>query len=83
MTQEDCNAWDATQFWSGEWWPGYSTVWIMNMAHRQAGLNTILSQKLYETVGGPIWMRTNVNDRSRQEWEVHSCIWNGVAQKDC
>jgi hypothetical protein len=83
VTQEFCSPFDPNQQWAGEWWPGFSTVWIMNLGHRRAGLNTILTQVLRETVGSPIWMETNINDGIRQEWEVQSCFWSGKEQKDC
>jgi hypothetical protein len=31
VTQELCDVNSNTQWFSGEWWPGYSTVWIRNL----------------------------------------------------
>lgn len=81
VTQEQCDNSDNQQ-WAGEWWPGYSTVWIRNLAYHKSTSTAILSQ--YETaVGSPIQMLDFVNDPYRQEWELHSCLFNGAEQKDC
>jgi hypothetical protein len=85
VTQEVCNPYDDTQLWSSRAF----TVWdvrqveIRNLAHYEANLNTVLSQKILETVGSPIWMETKVNDFSRQVWQIHTCLLNGVEQKYC
>ncbi len=83
VTQEPCDINSNTQWWSGEWWPGYSTVWIRNLEHHRAGRTTMLSQMHFQIVGSHIWLENFVNDASRQEWEVHSCVFNGVEQKNC
>jgi hypothetical protein len=43
----------------------------------------VLSQTRTEIVGSFAWLENLVNNASRQEWEVHSCIFNGAEQKDC
>ncbi len=82
VIQQHCDTADEKQRWAGEWWPDFSTAWIRNLAFHWAEKNTILSQ-IDPEVGSPIWMEHNRDDRWRQEWEVQTCIWNGVEQKDC
>lgn len=83
VTQEFCSNFDAGQKWAGVWPPGSGTLTLINFAHFNAGLNTVLSQKLFEVVGSPIWMETNFNNQTRQKWQLQSCIWSGVEQRDC
>jgi hypothetical protein len=83
VTQEPCDINSNTQWWSGEWWPGYSTVWIRNLEHYRAGRPTVLSQIHPQIVGTFAWLENLVNDGIRQEWEVHTCMFNGAEQKNC
>lgn len=82
VTQEFCDPQNASQYWAGLWQLEQTTAWFRNLEHFGFNLNTALSQD-WAQLGSPILMQTLVKDYHRQAWELHTCIFNGLEQKDC
>ena len=83
VIQDHCNIWDNKQWWAGQW--NGTVAKLRNLDHHRAGFSNVLRQDTFnQVVGAPVFIGPVVTTATfRQEWIVHSCLFNGAEQKDC
>lgn len=87
VRQQTCNYGDKKQWFALEplYYIGQFGYRIRNLAHHDSNLNTVLTQVENQVVGTRIRMEYHDNSHSgyRQQWQVESCLVNGVEQQHC
>lgn len=85
VTQQSCNSTDPNRYWAAINGLG-GDVPIRNLAFQKAGLDMVMTQSTFESVGSHISMErppANSVDHSRQRWVIQSCLSGGVEQRNC